>query len=105
MKNRSETFLKFSKHSLSNEMTPVKQNRNIRTKGGNNNSTSKQAEFRKEERKILKVKSKRYVVIVEKLKRMWRSGLRGRWVSMIDNPKSIKIQFSEPVIVTLFLKK
>ena len=41
-------------------MTPVKQNRNIRTKGGNNNSTSKQVEFRKEERKILKVKNKRY---------------------------------------------
>ena len=44
------------------------------------------------------------LVIVEKLKRMWSSGLRWRWVSMIDNPKGIKIQFSEPVIVTLFLK-
>ena len=60
MKNRSETFSKISKNSLSNKMTPIKQNRNIRTKGGNNNSTSKLAEFRKEERKILKGKSKRY---------------------------------------------
>lgn len=47
-------------NSLSNKMTPIKQNRNIRTKGGNNNSTSKLAEFRKKRRKILKGKSKRY---------------------------------------------